>query len=159
MFEGPDQNLKKEWDKKLKEAGLPSTVRRQKIPVLNEPNLSAKEVFKKFVLNTEEFLEKFEALSPKIQEDILTDVKDKRSKMSPQEILDRIEILLAKGGELERMTADDSDKTHHQPEPSREYSEDDDEATRRIVDKFIERAEQIRKRDNFIPKGVDKYLN
>jgi len=147
MPEGLDLKLKSKWNKKLEKAGLPEEL--EPIEMIAQP-----------APGREEFLEEFKTLPNKIQDDILKDLKEKRKlKMPPKEILDRFKVLVAKGQELDSLTAANSDKVYT-PKPFEEKS--DREIKEQIsegVDELIKEMEKIKYGDNLDPEGIGQYIN
>ena len=161
MRENIDPNLsdKDKWEKILEEADLPKDLKPTGVPLTkslmekafhtNHPELGITD------LEVEKSLAGFETLSSKIQDDILVDLKKRRSlKMPPREILERFNFLVAKGlilksqelGEITTMYSD----VNHEPKLSQEESEkrEIDEAIARSVNILITKIERMRQIEN-----------
>ena len=140
MNEGLNQDLQKEWDKKLAEAGMPEELS----PIKTPPRtISGRETLTSLVPNIEQSLDRFIELPDKLQGDILIDLKKKREAgMPPKQILVRFDVLLAKSEELDKLTVADSDEVYN-PNPAKDGP--DLEKEKEIgdrVDKLIERMEE-----------------
>ena len=153
----PKQNIKPkteldpeiDWEKVLAENGE---------PLINDPLMvpvnSAEDFLLDHTPDIKESLNLFKSLSVDIQNDILIDLKKQRDlEIVPEEILQRFEILVAKGEELEKMTSEeDSDKKFKPkfPEDHTESNLDDkisDEADRLIteIEEIIKKEEATKK--------------
>jgi hypothetical protein len=149
--------IQREWEKKLEKAGLPEEPKPLKIPV--EPT-SGREILTALVPGIEKSLEEFKALPNKIQDDILEDLKKQRKLgMPPKEILDRFDILIVKGRELDKMTEKDSDRVYIPKLPEIEEGRSIDDAIAERVDELIQRIEDLRKRNNSGNREKKEYKN
>jgi len=159
MNEKPDLNLRKEWNEKLNQAGLSEEFEPLKVPIV--PLLSGMEILKALDPNIEKSLEEFKALPSKIQDDILEDLKNQRkSAMPPKKILDRFKILIARSQELERMTAEDSDKNYNSTRSLKEKKKTQtEEEISMEVDELILKIEKIRQEDNSFVQKQNEYKN
>lgn len=158
MPEGIDPNLLNKWNKKLAEVGLPEELKPTNVRI---PPASNKEVLAVLGPAIEPSLSEFVILPEKIQDDILADLKKQRElKMPSGEILNRFDVLVKKGHELEKMSSADSDRDY-KPDPKREELErrEIDEALARSVNTLIKKIERIRQKDNKNNKEVNKYKN
>ncbi len=118
----------------------------EELPPIKTPprrTISGRETLTALVPDIEQSLDRFIELPDKLQNDILVDLKRKReSGMSPREILGRLDILLAKGKELDKMTAADSDKDYR-PTPAKDTPDvEKEKEIAKKVDKLIERMEE-----------------
>jgi len=149
MNENIDPNLIKKFNDKLKEAGMPEELEIEKVPVNVN---SATGILIELVPEIEESLGRFKILNPKIQEDILADLKNQRETgMSASKILERFEVLVMKGEELENMTPDASDKKEKREDVKETYEIDRANEDSQKVDKLISEIEFFIRRDNHIP--------
>lgn len=146
MQEKIDQNSPEFWEQKLVESGLLSNTEIEKVeqvPIEAVPS-SRQDIEQ---LGQDEkiktVLASYEGLDPKIQQDIIEDLKKWRTeKRSFQEILERLDILAEHGYKLMELTSDDSDKEYKPKDPN---SELDIEAgiNEKNTDELIEKLEKI----------------
>lgn len=158
----PEPNLKelqKEWDKKLGAVGLSEKL--EPLPRVPVQNVSAKEILTTLVPDIEPFLKNFKVLPSEIQDGILIYARNKRDTgMFPRDILNRLEILITKSQELEKMTEEDSDKVYKPKLPElREEDVNMEEKNSQKVDEFIRRAEEIRQEDGPDEPGGPRNIN
>ena len=120
MRENMDSNLQNEWEKKLVEKGELSTAEiekgsREKMPISALQGFSVNVDDRTGDERTKILLEQYNGLDPKIQKDIVTDIRDKRDiGYTLQEILDRLHILAEHDYKLMELTSKDSDKVYEQ---------------------------------------------
>ena len=150
MNERIDPKLQEEWNKKLESAGLPEELEPIEIPI--QPS-GKKQILEALGPEIEPSLIEFAYLPEKLQDDILADLKQQREKRMPsKEILNRFEVLVAKGRELDLMTSSDLDK-NYKPAPSREELEqiELEKDISEKVDNLIRSIETIRQSDSPAP--------
>lgn len=152
MRERIDPKLKDKWEKKLADAGLPEKMAPLGVPITQ---VAEREVLEIFDPEMQASLKKLSVLPDKVQEDVLADMRNQRERgVSPREILDRFDILVAKGEELTKLSSEDSDKDH-KPKPSKEDLDraKEEKVTEKDVDRLIKRIERIIKKENFESRG------
>jgi hypothetical protein len=135
------KSIKEEWEQKLTEAGLPSDAKVKKsgeiVPMEAVHALLGQEDRDRVLdTRTEAVLKNLDRLDPKMQSDIVQDLKEKRSAgASFEEILSRLEILSDKGYELMELKDD-----NRWPKPT--LSEEEKRMIRERTDALIEKLEE-----------------
>ena len=131
-------------------------IKQEKMPVRGAIDM---DILNALEQEMQEALKKFALLPGKIQEDIMSDIKQKREAgIRPAKIWVRLYSLIKHGQSLEDMSTEYSDKLQN-PKPSlADLERQEAEAViGNSVDVLIGEIEKIRQRDNFQPKGVDRY--
>ncbi len=146
MKEKIDTNSSEFWEKKLAESGLPSNEEvdaREEVPLEVASPFMADEGKTELDNEVETILASYEGLDPKLQQDIIEDIKKLRAKKCTfQEILDRLDVLGEFGYKMMELTTDDSDKEYKPKNPKSEQEGEDDQ-NEKMIDELLKKMEEM----------------
>ena len=144
-----DPKMSGEWNERLAKEGLPEITEVEKLPAEAVGETVSKNEEEILAFAMEEVLQEYAVLPPKLQEDIIIDIKSKKEEgMKFSEISNRVNVLVQKAKELVQLNSDDSDK-EHKPKPTPEESKLQNEQELEVenIDDLIKKLEELRYKD------------